>query len=429
VETRRVVIPYTPRDAFKAYHDSDRRFRITVAHRRAGKTVARINQLVRAALSETRTGARFGYGAPTFVAAKDIAWGYLKHFSAPAVQATGGRFNESELSVTFGHNESMVRLYGLENYDRLRGLAFAGFALDEAQDVVPVALTQVILPALTDWKGFLDVSGTPKGRAGLLYRLYQEAQTKRDEWFCQTLKASETGIIPPDELGLMRRTMPDNEYQQEFECSFDAAVTGAYYAKEIADLESRGQITEVPYDPACQVQTVWDLGIADSMAIWFVQAPRGGSVRVIDYYEASGFGLDHYAEVLRNKPYKYGDHWGPHDLAVREIGTGRSRIETALQLGIRFRTVPNLRVEDGISAARLLLPRCYFDKARTATGLECLRLYREKIDEKRGVSMGPLHDYTSHAADAFRYLALVIQEPIIREEESRGRPVEFGWMG
>ena len=227
----------------------------------------------------------------------------------------------------------------------------------------------------------------------------------------------------------MRRTMPANEYEQEFECSFDAAVSGAYYAKEIASLEAKGCITSVPVDPAAPVHTVWDLGIADSMAIWFVQAPRGGSVRLVDYYEASGYGLDHYAAMLKAKGYLYGDHWGPHDLAVREIGTGRSRQDVAAGLGINFRMVPNLRVEDGINAARMLLPRCYFDKDKTAQGLECLRLYREKIDDKRQVSMGPLHDYTSHAADAFRYLAIVIQEPEVEAERVRESATEFSWMG
>jgi phage terminase large subunit len=427
-QAQRIEIPYSPRAAFLPYHDSPQRFKVTVAHRRAGKTVARVNQLIRAALSEQRHGARFGYGAPTYVAAKDIAWSYLKHFSAPAVSATGGRFNESELSVTFGHNNSTVRLYGMENYDRLRGLAFAGMVLDEVQDIAPVALTQVILPALTDWQGWLDVSGTPKGRAGLLYKLHTEAQSKPEEWFGQVLKASDTGILPESELALMRRTMPENEYQQEFECSFDAAVSGAYYAQEIAKAESEGRITAVPYDPSVEVQTFWDLGIADSMSIWFAQAPRGGSVRFIDYYEASGYGLDHYAQVLRDRGYVYGQHWGPHDLQVREIGTGRSRIETAASLGISFKTVPNQSVADGINAARLLLPRCYFDRAKTAQGLECLRQYREKRDEKRDVSMGPLHDFTSHAADAFRYAALAIQEPLLERAKNQRRAYSAGWM-
>jgi phage terminase large subunit len=423
-----VEIPYSPRDAFLPYHETDKRFRLTVAHRRAGKTVGRINQIIRAALSEQREGARFGYGAPTYIQAKDIAWNYAKHYAWPAIQATGGSVNESELSITFGHNKATIRLYGLENYDRLRGLAFAGLALDEAQDVTPAALTQVILPALTDWRGWLDVSGTPKGRAGLLYKLYKDAEASPSEWFLQVLKASETGILPETELAMLRRSMPPNEYEQEMECSFDAATTGAYYAQEIAKAESEGRITAVPYDPACEVQTFWDLGIADSMSIWFAQAPRGGSIRFIDYYEASGYGLDHYAQVLRDRGYVYGQHWGPHDLQVREIGTGRSRIETAASLGISFKTVPNQSVADGINAARLLLPRCYFDRAKTAQGLECLRQYREKRDEKRDVSMGPLHDFTSHAADAFRYAALAIQEPILERAKNQRRAYSAGWM-
>lgn len=406
---KRVVIPYVPREAFKPYHESLKRFSLTVAHRRAGKTVARINRLIRAACECTKPNPRFGYLGPTYTQAKDIAWLYLKHYTAP-MQELGLKTNESELTVTLPHNNALIRLYGAENYDRLRGLYFDGISVDEAQDITPVALTQVILPALADRNGWLDASGTPKGRAGLLYKLYKDAQANPDEWFLQVLRASETGILDAEQLGMLKRTMPDNEYDQEMECSFDAAITGAYYAKDIEKAERDGRITEVPYDPMLQVHTAWDLGIADSMAITFYQSAKGGQVRIIDYYEASGHGLDHYANVLDRRGYKYGKHYGPHDLAVREIGTGKSRVDVARSLGIAFTVLPSLRVEDGINAARMMIPRCVFDRKKTELLLEALRQYREKIDEKRNVSTGPLHDWTSHAADSFRYLVLSLRE-------------------
>lgn len=403
-----VVIPYTPREAFREYHESEKRFCLTVAHRRAGKTVARINKLIQHAASCTKQAPRFGYLAPFYIQAKDIAWAYVKHYAAPILQATDGRVNESELSVQFGHNGAVIRLYGAENAERLRGLYFDGIAADEAQDIAPSALTQVIMPALSDRQGWLDLSGTPKGWGNLLGETYKRAQND-PEWFVQVLKASRTGLIAQDELERLRRSMPENEYLQEFECSFDAAITGAYYAAEIARADEQGRITSVPYDPMLKTYTAWDLGISDSMSIWFVQSV-GRELRVIDYYEAAGYGLDHYAAMLTQKGYSYAGHFGPHDIQVRELGTGRSRLEIAASLGINFTVVPQMSVQDGINATRMTIPRMWFDAKKTEKGLEALRQYREKVDEKRAISLGPLHDWTSHAADAFRYFCVGFRE-------------------
>lgn len=425
--TKRVVIPYEPRPAFRAYHDSDKRFALTVAHRRAGKTVARINKLIKATLSCQNDRPRFGYLGPTFVQAKDIAWSYLKHYAWPAIEATGGKTNEAELSVTFGHNDSTIRLYGAENADRMRGLYFDGIGIDEAQEIAPSVLTAVIFPALLDRRGWLDVSGTPKGWGNLLGATFKRAQTD-PEWFVQVLRASDTGILPEDELARARAAMPENEYQQEFECSFDAAITGAYFAKELAAADADGRVTSVPHDPMLLTHTAWDLGVSDSTSIWFWQQV-GREVRVIDYFEGAGQGLDYYARELQQRGYLYGTHWAPHDIQVREFGTGRSRIEVAASLGIEFRVVPNIPVMDGITAARMTIPRCWFDAKRCAHGLDALRQYREKRDEKRGVSFGPLHDWASHPADAFRYMAVAMQD-----EEPKSKGFDFadhtgGWMG
>lgn len=389
--------------------------------------MARINKLIRAAASCEREAPRFGYLAPYFVQAKDIAWAYLKRYAQPVI-ALGGKVNESELSIQFAHNSAVIRLYGAENADRLRGLYFDGLVADEAQDIPPSVLTQIIMPALSDRQGWLDLSGTPKGWSNLLGATYKRAQDD-PEWFCQVLKASDTGLIEADELARLRKSMPENEYLQEFECSFDAAITGAYYASELQKAESDKRISAVPYDPQLRVHTAWDLGVSDSTTIWFWQQV-GREVRIIDYYEAAGHGLDHYARVLDGRGYLYGKHWAPHDVAVRELGSGKSRIETAASLGINFETAPNLPVEDGISAVRMLLPRCYIDAKKCALGLDAIRQYRDKRDEKRGISMGPLHDWTSHAADALRYMAVSIQEQSPSAEKKRpqfNRPT--AWMG
>lgn len=402
-----IEIDYRPREAFKPYHASDKRFSLTVAHRRAGKTVARINKLIKAAVTCEKPNPRFGYLAPYYIQAKDIAWGYLKEYCAP-ILAMGGRVNESELSVTFAHNNATIRLYGAENAERLRGLYFDGIAGDEAQDIGPSVLTAIIMPALSDRQGWLDLSGTPKGWGNLLGQSFKQSQNN-PEWFCQVLKASQTGIIPSEELNRLRSMMPENEYEQEFECSFDAAITGAYYAGELRKAEADGRITSVPHDPMLKTYTAWDLGISDSMTIWFWQMV-GKEIRVIDYYEASGYGLDHYAKVLQERGYLYEKHFAPHDIQVRELSSGKSRLEIARGLGISFTPLENLPIADGINAARMTLPRCWFDKNKTAVGVDAIRQYREKIDDKRQISFGPLHDWTSHAADAFRYLAVSLNK-------------------
>jgi phage terminase large subunit len=423
-QVKDIVIPYKPRDAFLPYHESQKRYSLTVAHRRAGKTVARINKLIREAAICEKDSPRFGYLAPYYIQAKDIAWNYLKQYCAPILDV-GGKVNESELSVIFGHNNAQIRLYGAENAERLRGLYFDGIAADEAQDIAPQALTQVIMPALADRQGWLDLSGTPKGWGNLLGETYKRVQAD-SEWFVQVLRASETGILGADELKRLRQMMPDNEYLQEFECSFDAAITGAYYAAELLKAEEEGRVTRVPYDPMAKVNTAWDLGISDSTAIWFFQQV-GREIRVIDYLEAAGHGLDYYARELDKRGYLYGTHYAPHDIQVRELGTGKSRLEIAKGLGITFKPLPNLPVADGVSAARLTLNRMWFDKIRCAAGIDALRQYREKRDEKRGINLGPLHDWTSHAADSFRYLCVGITES--QPSKRPAQPARISWMG
>lgn len=424
MEEREVLIDYEPREAFVPYHDAEQRYTLTVAHRRAGKTVARINKLIQKAAVCDKQAPRFGYLAPFYIQAKDIAWNYLKAYSAPILDL-GGKVNESELSVTFPHNGAQIRLYGADNAERMRGLYFDGLSADEAQDIKPGVLTQIIMPALADRGGWLDMSGTPKGWGNLLGQTYKRAKDD-PEWFVQVLKASETNLIDGAELDRLRRAMPENEYLQEFECSFDAAITGAYFAKELQAAESQGRITGVPYDPMLRVNTAWDLGISDSMSIWFWQQ-TGREVRVIDYYEASGFGLDHYVRVLSDKGYLYDRHFAPHDIQVRELSSGKSRLEVAAGLGVRFDVVPQIGVKDGIDAARMTIPRCYFDAKKCVAGLDALRQYREKIDEKRGISFGPLHDWSSHAADSFRYLCVALQEymPVVTRQVNHAP----SWLG
>lgn len=401
-----IVIPYRPRSAFLPYHESTCRWSITVAHRRAGKTVARINKLIRKAIECERLNPRYGYLSPYYVQSKDIAWIYLKHYSAPII-ALGGKINESELSITFPHNNAIIKLYGAENAERMRGLYFDGIVVDEGQGIAKTVLTQIILPALADRLGWLDVSGTPKGWINLLGELYKLAKLNPD-WFCQMLKASETGIIPADELARQKALMSENEYLQEFECSFDAAITGAVYGAQMFDAETAGRFKVGIYDPEHLVNTAWDLGYDDATAIWFWQK-IGNEIRIIDYYERSGFAIDHYCGRLKELPYKYGKHFVPHDAANKLLAAGgRSIVQQAYGLGITMYVVSATSQQNSIEAARKTLETCWFDPSTCQQGIDGLKAYQfEWDDDKKIFRSKPRHDWASHPADAFEIIGQV----------------------
>jgi len=382
------------------------RFMVIVAHRRFGKTMLGVTALMRAAAETNRKAARYGYLAPFQRQAKAVVWDMLKD------QARGLkdlRFHEGELRCDLP-NGARVSLYGTDDPDSLRGLYFDGVVLDEFQQMDPRVWSEVVRPALADRKGWAIVTGTPIGR-NALWQLYERAKTTPG-WRAALYRASETAALPKEELAAARAAMSAEEYAQEFECSFDAAIRGAYYGPLIAQAEADGRIADVPHEPRLVVHTAWDLGIGDATAIWFYQRHRR-EIRLIDYAEASGAGLDHYARVLQEKGYIYGEHVLPHDARVQELGSGKTRVETLTGLGIRPRVLGQHKVEDGINAARLLLPRCRFDAAKCARGLEALRHYRSEWDERRQTFRErPLHDWSSHAADAFRYLAMGLREEV-----------------
>ena len=222
--------------------------------------------------------------------------------------------------------------------------------------------------------------------------------------------------LEDDRRLIAKGLMTQEEFDQKWYLSSDAAIKGAYYTTLLAAARKDGRMTRVPYDPALPVDTDWDLGIGDAMAIWFSQSLRSGEVRLIDYYEHSGEGFPHYAGVLKEKGYVYGEHWAPHDIRVRELGTGKSRLETARSHGIGFRIVRDIGVDDGIDAARLLLPRCWFDEEKCRAGLEALTFYRKGYNERLQMFTDkPLHDWSSHGADAFRGLAVRHKVPPPRQ--------------
>lgn len=395
-----VDIEIIPRKPFKPFLQSSLRWSCIVAHRRAGKTVACIQKLIKAAIEAKGANSRFAYIAPFYTQAKDVAWQYLKQFTQDIPGVTS---NESELHVTFAHNGARIRLYGADNYDRMRGIYLDGCILDENGDMDPRAWAEVIRPALSDRKGWATFIGTPKGR-NAFYEIHQVAQTN-NAWYSLVLKASESNLIDEDELADARLTMSPEQYAQEYECSFDAAIIGAYYASQIADADRDGRITEVEIEPDLPIHTAWDLGIGDSMAIWVFQVGPEG-MRVCDFIEDHGKPLGHYVAELEARGYNGGRDYVPHDAKVRSLDTGRSRLETLAGMGRNVHLLPAANRDDGINGVRQLLPRMWFDADKCRDGLEALRHYRTEFDEKAKVfKPRPLHDWSSHAADAMRYAA------------------------
>jgi len=232
----------------------------------------------------------------------------------------------------------------------------------------------------------------------------------------------------PKVLELVRQNdfekRPEN-YDHIWEGAFLTHHEGAYYSLEMRDANAQGRITAVPYETRMPVITAWDLGIGDTTAIWFAQKV-GPETRLIDHYETAGVGLDHYVRVLQQKGYIYDQHILPHDVRVRELGSGKSRLETLQSLGLNnIQIAPQLNVDDGIQAVRSLLATCWFDAEKCSHGIDALRAYHRDYDDNNRVWKGrPAHDWSSHSADAFRYLAVGH-----RETSNWGEPIRRNLQG
>ncbi len=444
----RTLTGYDPREVQKELHLDLNRFNVLVCHRRMGKTVMCIQELIEAAIECPFRNGRYAYIAPTYAMAEDIAWAYLVEFTA---KIPGILLEKSKLAVwlpTRNGGRARIRLYGVDSpKQRLRGLYLDGFIMDEMQDVPLSVWTEQVRPMVSDknrsgmddtgrinqWGVFI---GTPKGR-NQFHKIYRDAdlwsrgkpvaQTNketgkqhfvyRDNWYAAIHRASETGLISASELQDARADMGDSKYDQEYECSFDAAIEGAIFGRDIHNLRKRGHLTSIPYFAQRPVVTGWDLGYDDSTAIWFAQL-FGNEIRFIDFYEARNENLMHYAEVLADKGYRYSRHYFPHDVEVTELGTGKSRRSILTSLGIRVSTVPKHPLWDGIAAAQAAFPRMWYDETLCADGLDKLALYQRVYDEKLGRYIEkPLHNFASHAADGLRTLVMGIRLAIEEGED------------
>lgn len=401
--TTHVELDYAPRSPFVPLHTRSQRWAVVVAHRRAGKTVACVNELIKSALL-AKEGARFAYVAPFLRQAKAVAWDYLKRFARPI---PGLAINEAELRIDFP-NGARVQLFGADNADALRGLGFDGLVADEFGDWKPSVWGYVIRPALADRSGWAIIIGTPKGK-NTFWETYTRAKGDSD-WFTALITADTSGLLPQSELDALRAELNDDEWRQEMLCDFDAAIPGAIWGKELWELEQAGRVREGLHDSALPVHAALDLGYSDDTAIWWFQVANG-ELRVIDCYSTHGMPIAHYHDVLKARPYRYGEWlWLPHDARAKSLQTGRSIEEQFRSLGWKPRIVPELGLIDGIQAARLSLKDCWFD-AKCTEGLDALKAYQREYDEdKKAFRDKPRHDWTSHYADAFRYACLVWRE-------------------
>ncbi|MBO4520161.1 MAG: hypothetical protein J5787_03040 [Alphaproteobacteria bacterium] len=389
---------------------------VAVWHRRAGKDSLSLNWTAVAAMQ--RVGV-YWHMLPLQTQARKVVWDAIDKQGRRVIdqvfpKALRKSANAQEMKIEL-LNGSIWQCVGSDSYNSLVGANPVGVVFSEYSIADPAAW-DFIRPILAENDGWALFIYTPRGRNHGL-TLFETAEAA-EGWFAQKLGVSETRAIPKAAVEAERQAgMDESIIQQEFYCSFDAALKGSYYGALLNDLENNGKIGSVPYDPALPVTTAWDLGVGDSTAIWFFQT-NGAEVFIIDYYEASGVGLDHYVKVLKDKPYVYtDDNIFPHDIGVHELSSGKSRLDLLAGLGVRGLVLPRAGVDSGIAAVRLLLPRCRFDKEKCAKGLEALRQYQRAWDDQRkDFQPKPLHDWTSHAADAFRYLACGIKEKRSRQE-------------
>lgn len=359
------------------------------------------------------TKGSYFYFFPTYKQGKKILWDgmdntgfkFLDHFPRQIV----AKKNDTEMKIELT-NGSVFQVIGTDNFDAIRGTnpVFCVFTEYAFQD--PRAW-DTVRPILDANGGTAIFNTTPNGE-NHAYDLFEKV--KDDElWFTQLLTINDTGAVPLSAIEQARKEGVDEDtIQREYFCSFGASVQGAYYAPEIRAALADKRITNVPFDASTEVHTFWDLGMDDSTTIWFMQR-IGRSFAFIDYYENSGEGISHYVDVLKEKQkegYSYGKHYFPHDVEVRELGSGKSRKQTLVDMGVpasSIKVVPRISdVGQGIQAVRSLLHLCWFDEKKCRRGLNALKNYRKKYDEENKTFMKTaLHDWSSHGSDAFRTFA------------------------
>jgi phage terminase large subunit len=387
---------------------------VAVWHRRAGKDDICLHWTACAAME--RVGV-YWHLLPQADQARKAIWDAvnpltgLRRIDEAFPHAIRANTRETDMFIRF-KNGSTWQVVGSDNFNSLVGTPPIGLVLSEWALADPAAWAY-LSPILMDNGGWAVFITTPRGR-NHAHKTLQTAR-KSPGWFAETLTVDQTRRFTKEALEEERQNLIDiygeddgeSSFQQEYYCSFDVAIVGSYFGRELAKAEAEGRITDVPHNPDLPVYTAWDIGRSDATAIWFAQQPIGGAVRVIDYYRNVGKDVTHYCQVVRERGYSYAEHIWPHDGARGDWSTGKTRPQIAAEHKVSPRILNQEHdVTDGINVARRLLKRCWFDAEKCADGLEALRSYRKEWDDKnRTFKDKPLHDWASDPADAFRYLA------------------------
>lgn len=394
-------------------------------HRRAGKEKTCWNYLIMKAVQKVGI---YYYFFPHYGQGRKILWDgvdksglkFLDHIPPELIQ---GKPNSTEMKIRL-KNGSLIQIIGSDNIDSIVGTNPVGCVFTEYSLQDPKAW-QLIRPILTENEGWAVFNATPRG-ANHFKDIFEMAKDNSN-WFCQLLTINDTGILSEADIQLERESgMSEDFIQQEFYCSFTLGIEGSYYAKYMHDAREEGRITNVRWDKHARVNTAWDIGFGDATAICFFQK-IGQEVHIIDYYENQGEGLPHYIEVLKNKPYVYESHFAPHDIEAHAFSSGMSAQEIGASLGIKFVTLPTLklRLEEGIEAVRGLFPRFWIDETNCKGLIKCLENYRKEFDEKHNTyKMRPRHDEYSHGADSFRYLSIAVKKFIDNGSEMNDKEAD-----
>jgi phage terminase large subunit len=393
---------------FDAIERDGKKKALLILPRRSGKDIALWNLAIRHAIRKTSI---IWYIFPTYSQARKALYDSMTNdgfrFLDYIPKELIARQNEQQMKITFT-NGSIIQLIGSQEYDALMGsnpslCIFSEYALQDPRAY------QYIRPMLTANNGIACFCSTVRGK-NHLWDLYNIALNNPATWYCCKLSVEDTKHIAIEDIeaeiaaGEMSRDMARQEYWNDF----NLGVEGSYYARYLDQMELEGRLGNVPYEPGFRVNTAWDLGMRDSTSIIFFQV-IGTTVHIIDTYQNTDHGLEHYIAVVNSKPWAsfYGRHFAPHDAAVRELGTGLSRLEKARQLGIIFELTPNIGIIDGIEAVRTTLPRCYIDQTNCKPLIATLANYRKVLNPTTGIyDSHPLHDKFSHMADALRYLCV-----------------------
>ena len=414
------VLEYVPRPQFIPFHNRRQRWAVLNTHRRAGKTVALVNDIIVGALQCPLRKPQLAYVGPTFTQAKRIAWTYLKDYAEPYLSRPP---SESELKITL-HGDRIIYCLGADNPDSLRGMYLDGSVLDEYTLFRPSVFSTIIRPALSDRNGWGVFASTPRGK-NLFYSEYKHALSTPKEYYHLTLKASESQIIAPGELASLRRDMDPEEYAQEYECSFDAALKGAIYAEEVNLVFHEHRVRPSLYDPNLPTHVVFDLGFTDSTVAIYWQEHSDGTIRIVNVEETQGKDIFHHIDRLTSfhtsSQVELGEVYLPHDAKAKSLQTGRSIVEQFLENDIRPQLVPNHKVRDRIAATRRMFTRINFDEEVTEDLLEALKGYRREWDDNKLMFKDtPLHDWCSDYADAFGYMCVVAAQKYGLSKEKHG---------